>query len=71
MIRAHLPSSLSFEPETIDMMSKALSDACIALLALGDEERRLIAERIIYLVQRGVVDPIDLRDTVLMERLIK
>ena len=57
----------AFEPEIVTVMSKALTEACIALQVLGDDEHRAVAALIIDLAKNGVVDAIDLRDTVLME----
>jgi hypothetical protein len=57
-IRKHLTDKTAFGPVTIEAMSKAFEEACIALQVFaGDEKgREIIATRIIDLARGGVVD---------------
>ena len=58
-IRKHLTDKTSFGPDTIEKMSKAFEEACIALqVVAGDEKgREIVATRIIDLARNGLVDP--------------
>jgi hypothetical protein len=68
-IRKHLTDKTAFGPVTIEAMSKAFEEACIALQVFaGDEKgREIIATRIIDLARGGVVDAAALRHRVVAE----
>ena len=68
-IRKHLTDKTSFGPDTIEKMSKAFEEACIALrVVAGDEKgREIVATRIVDLARNGLVDPEALRDRVVSE----
>src|SRR5215469_6083568 len=59
----------AFEFEVIEIMSAAFVAACDALhLKVGkDPATRFVAEKVIYLAQRGIRDPIMLRTMTLKE----
>jgi hypothetical protein len=58
-----------FDPEIIAKMSAALESVCdaLGLKLVDDPATRLVAEKIIALVQRGVRDPSALSATTLKE----
>jgi hypothetical protein len=58
-----------FDPEIITKMSAALESVCnaLGLKLVDDPATRLVAEKIIALVQRGVHDPGALSATALKE----
>ena len=58
-----------FDPEIIAKMSAALQSVCdaLGLKLVDDPATRLVAEKIIGLVQRGVRDPGALSETTLKE----
>ena len=68
-IRKHLTDKTSFGPDTIEKMSKAFEEACIALqVVAGDEKgREIVATRIVDLARNGLVNPEALRDRVVSE----
>jgi hypothetical protein len=57
-IREFLSGHQAFDPETIGAMSAALESVCkvLNLKMVDDPATRLIAEKIIALAQRGVLD---------------
>ena len=56
-IRRYLEDHASFEPEAIEIMSKALETACEALHIDGEiRDREAVAARIIDLARNGVID---------------
>jgi hypothetical protein len=59
----------AFGPQEIQAMSQALDEVCTSLgvRAGNNEARRVIAERIIDLAQRGDYNTIQLRERVLQE----
>ena len=69
---SHFENQTAFEPEAVQVMSKAFHDACNALgIFAGDERgRQVIATRIIDLARTGVIDAEALRDRVLIEARI-
>src|SRR5579884_4439035 len=56
-----------FEPEAIAMMTRAYADVChtLGVNERNREETNIVAKAVIEFVQRGVRDPIRLRDHVL------
>jgi hypothetical protein len=67
-IHTYLEDHSAFEPDEIDVMSRALEEACKALHINGPaRERETIAARIIDLARNGVIDAAVLRDRVLSE----
>lgn len=58
-----------FDPETITVMSAALEGVCktLGLNVVDDPATRLVAQKIIELVQRGVRDPQELSEATLRE----
>jgi len=62
LTRTYLEDQAAFSPEEIEVMSKALLDACRALQIDGQaKDRETIAARIIELARRGVIDAMVLR----------
>ena len=58
----------AFEPDAIQVMSRAFDEVCAALMVHGDPRARdVIAARIIELARRGELDADRLRDRVLRE----
>ena len=60
----------AFDPETISVMSVAFESACEGLglhAACDDPATRLVAGKVIELVQRGVHDPEQLRSVIVRE----
>ena len=59
----------AFEPETIRVMSIALEEVCkdLGLSLKDDPATRLVAEKIVQLVQRGLREPETLRALTLKE----
>jgi hypothetical protein len=56
-IRRYLEDHASFEPEAIEIMSRALEEACKALHINGEiKDREVVAARIIDLARDGVID---------------
>jgi hypothetical protein len=56
-IRRYLEDHASFEPEAIEIMSRALEAACKALHINGEiKDREVVAARIIDLARNGVID---------------
>jgi len=67
-IRSYLDDHSAFEPDEIDVMSRALEETCTALQINGRaKDRETIAARIVDLARNGVVDAAALRDRVLAE----
>jgi hypothetical protein len=58
-----------FWPETIEIMSLALEQVCadLGLTMRDDPATRMVAQKIIFLVQRGTKDVDTLRDLTLRE----
>lgn len=57
----------AFEPEAITMMTSAYAEVCLTL-GLSDRDHRqanVVAKKVIEFAQRGVRDPVGLRDRVL------
>jgi hypothetical protein len=65
--RRYLKDQNTFEPETIEVMSKALEEACQALQISHASDREIIATRIIYLARGGTVDAKALSQRVISE----
>jgi hypothetical protein len=68
-IRRHLTHKTAFGPVTVEAMSNAFDEACIALrVYAGDEKgREIIATRIIDLARNGLTDATALRNRVIAE----
>ena len=67
-IRRYLEGHASFEPKAIDIMSKALEEACEALHINGEiRDREVVATRIIDLARNGIIDPKALSKRVVAE----
>ena len=67
-IQRYLKDQNTFEPETIEVMSKALEEACQALQINGHaRDREIIAARIIDLARGGTVDAKALSQRVIAE----
>lgn len=66
------PDLNAFEPEAIQVMHQAYTEACIALCVFEGDRRgkEAVAARVIDLVKSGVMDPKALRDRVLLEARI-
>jgi hypothetical protein len=67
-IRSYLDDQSGFDPEAINIMSRALAETCAALQVKGHaKEREIIAGRIVDLARNGVIDAAALRDRVVAE----
>jgi hypothetical protein len=67
-IRRYLEDHASFEPESIEIMSRALEAACQALQINGEiKDRQVVAARIIDLARNGVIDDKTLSSRVVEE----
>jgi hypothetical protein len=67
-IRRYLDDQSTFDPDAIAAMSDALELACKALHIDGQvHHREIVAERIISLARRGVLDAKALSDRVIAE----
>lgn len=63
-----LKNQAVFDPEATLAMSEAFEQVCRALKLDGDTwAREAIAKRIVELARRGELDPIRLRESVLLE----
>lgn len=67
-IRRYLSDQSAFDPDQIDIMSRALEGACQALHINGQiHDREVIAARIIDLARNGMMDAKALSDRVVAE----
>jgi hypothetical protein len=57
----------SFAPETIAIMNAALTEACLALRIADLASRKMVARRVIALVEEGQLDAGQLAATVIDE----
>jgi hypothetical protein len=57
----------AFEPETINVMTRAYADVCqtLGLAERDDPEADAVAKKVIEFAQRGERDPVRLREHVL------
>ena len=69
-ILAHIQNEVTaFEPDAIAAMSQAFEESCAALqIFAGDERgREAVATHILDLARSGVINPVALRERVLLE----
>ena len=67
-IRSYLHDQPAFDPDQIDIMSKALEEACKALHINGEiHHREVVAARIIDLARDGIMDAKRLSERVVAE----
>jgi hypothetical protein len=63
----HLFKNKAFEPEAINVMTRAYADVCrtLGLDERDDPEANAVAKKVIEFAQRGERDPVRLREHVL------
>lgn len=67
-IRRYLDDQSGFDPDQIEILSRALEDACAALHVNGQiHDREVVAARIVDLARNGVLDAQALSDRVIAE----
>jgi hypothetical protein len=67
-IRRYLNDQSGFDPDQIDILSRALEQACAALHINGEiQDREVIAARIIDLARNGVLQAESLSERVIAE----
>jgi hypothetical protein len=67
-IRSYVDDHSGFQPDEIEIMSRALEDACKALHIDGQlHDREVVAARIVDLARNGILDAKSLRERVLSE----
>jgi hypothetical protein len=69
MIRPCIEDAGAFDPEAIEAMSRAFSDACnsLEIFPRDAHAREVVAIRIIELTRRGLTEPNALRERVIAE----